>query len=285
VTNQRAEGRGSAATGHVPPRRRCTAALAGLALLTLALGAGSARAASPVEGVWSFNAGKIAIQAEPGGSFSGTVVAPTKFSQCTHPIGEEVWREMRSQPDGSYWGRHQWYFATDECIPNPSLGLTAWRVLQPSNRAHFLRVCFSEPGSSAQPTIGAGGVVANATFGCTDSALISALPTVSQRDFDRYVRLPESEGCKARRKLKIRIRDPKNDPFTEVVVKLHSGKVQRTAKLHRHGAITVARLDLRGLSKPSFTVTLKLTTALGEHLRRKHTYKLCPGKRHRHRRA
>jgi hypothetical protein len=159
--------------------------------------------------------------------------------------------------------------------------LTAWRELQSKGGGHFLRVCFSEPGG-LQPTIAAGGGAAHYTFGCSDSALISALPTVSQRDFERYVRLPDNRSCQVRSWLRIRIHDPKNDPFTRVVVKLNSGGQHRTAKLSRRGRTTVARLDLRGLSKPSFTVTMRLTTALGEHLRRKRSYDICSPKRHSH---
>src|SRR4051794_23193938 len=77
----------------------------------------AAQADSPIEGVWSFNGGKVAVEANSDGSFRGVVVAPTKFSQCLHPVGEEVWSQIRPQPDGSFWGLHQWYFETSECVP------------------------------------------------------------------------------------------------------------------------------------------------------------------------
>lgn len=268
-------------------RRRTGRLAVGLATLVVCvagLGTGTAVAANPIEGVWSFNAGKIAIQAGPGGTFSGTVVDPTKFTQCTHPVGEEVWSEMREQADGSYWGLHRWYFATEECIPNPSLGLTAWRVLTSSSGAHFLRVCFSEPGSTSQPTIAPNGTAAHDTFGCSDSALVSALPTVTQKDVGRYLRLPGNGTCVRRAKLTIRIRDPENDPFVDLAVTLRSGAVHRTAKLSHRKRTTVAKLSLRGISSASFTVTVRATTALGEHLVRKRTYSVCARKHHGHRR-
>src|SRR5262245_11468751 len=75
-----------------------------------------------IEGVWSFNGVKIAIQASQPGVFIGTVVAPTKFSLCTHPVGEEIWTQMVQQSDGSFWGLHQWYFESSDCFPNPAQG-------------------------------------------------------------------------------------------------------------------------------------------------------------------
>src|SRR5438094_836 len=89
----------------------------------------SAEASAPIEGVWSFNGGQVAVEAKGDGTFRGVIVAPTKFSQCFHPVGEEVWSEIRQQSDGSYWGLHQWYFETSECVPNPERGLTAFRVV------------------------------------------------------------------------------------------------------------------------------------------------------------
>jgi hypothetical protein len=267
-----------------PAARRLPLAVGVVALFALAPGVSPASAAS-IEGVWSFNAGKIAIQSEPGGTFSGTVVAPTRFAQCTHPVGQEIWSEMRPQSDGSYWGLHKWYFATNQCALNQSPGQTAWRVLKSPNGGRFLRVCFSEPGVESQPTISASGADANDTFGCSDSALIAALPSVSQRDVGRYLRLPGNDGCLRRRaKLTIHIRDPKNDPITKVVVKLRSGSVHRSARLSHGKSTTVARLNLRGLPQPSFTVTVNLTTALGNHLQRKRTYGICAPTHRRHRR-
>ena len=98
--------------------------LAAICVLALACSAGPAAAAQEIEGVWSFNGGQVAVQTGPGGTLTGTVVAPTRFTNCTHPIGERVWSGMQRQPDGSYWGLHQWYFNTTECLANPTLGLT-----------------------------------------------------------------------------------------------------------------------------------------------------------------
>lgn len=251
------------------------ALLLGVGLLLLAGGVSSATAAdAPIVGVWSFSGGKVAIQAQPDGTFVGKVVAPTKFAECTHPVGEEMWSGIAPQADGSYWGAHQWFFATAECIPNPALGPTAWRVIG-SAKSQFLRVCFSEPGSDTQPTIAADGTIANATFGCADSARISALPKLSSTKLARYVHLPRRGACLAHRKLKIRLQDPANDPFLKIQVSLKSGAFQKkaTIKRNKHGA--VATLSLGGLPKQSFVVRVRLTTVLGRHLSLHRKYRLC----------
>jgi hypothetical protein len=254
---------------------RLAVALISLTLGLLALWPGLASAATPIEGVWSFNGGQVAIQGQEDGSFVGTVVAPTKFSECYHPVGEQMWTQIRLQSDGSYVGLHQWYFATSDCIPNPALGLTAWRVLVAPNGSKFLRVCFSAPGSSSQPTIAADGVAHGATFGCSDSARISALPTIKQSEVDKYLILPDNHNCFGRPKMKIRIKDPVSDPFRKVSVKLRSGKVRRRAKLKHLAHGVVATLSLRGLPRETFTVTVRTTTLLGSSLTSKRTYRVC----------
>jgi hypothetical protein len=252
--------------------------LAALIATMLVFGVASARADSPIEGVWSFNGGKVAIQAE-GDALVGIVVAPTKFSQCTHPTGERMWTEMHHRPDGSYWGLHQWFFATSECIANPTLGPSAWRVMQTPSGDRFLRACFSEPGSASPPTIAPDGATAGATFGCVDSALIASLTAVSSAPFGRYVALPSNRTCISRSKLRIRIRVPKNDPLKKIVVTLNGGKVHRRATLRQHEKTVTAILSLDGLPAGSFTVRVRLTTVLGEHLSGGRTYVRCAKRR------
>ena len=271
--------------GYEVSRRRLAAGRFGvralllpIAVATIGLAAAeSASADTPIEGVWSFNGGKVAIQEAPDGTFHGTVVSPTKFAQCTHPVGEEMWTGITAQADGSYWGLHQWFFETEECVPNPILGPTAWRVLR-NGETRFLRVCFSAPGSNSQPTIGPDGAAANVTFECIDSARISSLPEVSSAKFARYVTLPGRKTCVARKRLRIRMRDPKNDPLAKIVVTLKSGAIHRKAKIVRGDGGAVATLSLRGLPNPTFTVTVRLTTVLGRHLSAKRKYRSCAQK-------
>ncbi|HET9152612.1 MAG TPA: hypothetical protein VFN85_00685 [Solirubrobacterales bacterium] len=246
----------------------------------------SAEAESPIEGIWSFNGGKVAVEANADGSFRGVIVAPTKFSQCFHPVGEEVWSEIKPQADGSYWGLHQWYFETSECVPNPERGLTAFRVVTGGDGSKSLEVCFSEPGSKSQPKIPPSGSPSGATYGCSNSARISPLPTVVPTDAPNYILLPGNGLCLTRPKLKVRLRDPSGDPIVLAKVRLRSGKVRRRAKLTQKTNGIVATLNLRGLTKPKFTVSVKVTTALGHHLQRQRAYRLCgpvrAGRHHKH---
>jgi hypothetical protein len=250
-------------------------ALAGLLAVGLGIAAASADAAEPIESVWSFNGGEVAVQAQPGGTLVGTVVAPTKFSECLHPVGEKAWTNVRRQPDGSYWGYHQWYFETAECVANPTLGLTAWRVLQTPTGSSFLRVCFSEPGSTSQPKIAPDGSSTGATFGCSDSALVSPVPAVKKSEAEKYILLPSNASCFGGRKLRVRLLDPAGDPFAKVLVKLRSGKLHRRAKLKRSQGRITATLNLTGLTAPKFTVKVRAETVLGRHLGAKRTYRRC----------
>lgn len=233
-----------------------------------------ARADPAIEGIWSFNGGKIAIQAGDPGSFIGTVVSPTKFSLCTHPVGEEIWTQMAQQADGSYWGLHQWFFESSECVRNPALGQSAWRVLQ-NAQGRYLRACFSEPGSHLQPTIDPSGDAADATFGCVDSALLSVLPHISSAKLTRYVSFPPGQSCLKRRTLRIHIHEPKNDPIQKIVVTVSGGGISHKAKIKRKKKSAVAIVHLGGFASESVTVRLRLTTVLGQHLSGKRQYKRC----------
>jgi hypothetical protein len=252
--------------------RRARMLLGAIAATALLVAAATpiAGAASPIEGIWSFNGGKVAIQSQVGGTFIGTVVAPTKFAQCPHPIGEPMWTSLRPQADGSYWGLHQWYF--ESCAPNPTLGPTAWRVIETANRSHFLRVCFGSPGSS-QPTIAPIGSGANVSYGCADSALIAPLPTdtSSALRLKRSVKLPSSRKCFSQRAFRIHLSDPKNDPLKEVVIRIRNRKIT----VVRHAGAIVARISLKGLPRGAFTIRIHAVTVLGHHLSSKRTYHTC----------
>jgi hypothetical protein len=245
------------------------------ATLLLLVGVSSAEADSPIEGVWSFNGGKVAVEANSNGGFRGVIVAPTKFSQCFHPVGEEVWSEIRPQSDGSYWGLHQWYFETPECVPNPERGLTAFRVIAAGDGSKSLEVCFSEPGSKSQPKIPASGSPSGATYGCSNSARISPLSSVEPTDAPKYILLPGNGLCLTRSKLKVRLRNPSGDPIVKAKILLRSGKIRRRAKLTKKSNGIVATLNLRRLTKPKFVVSVNVTTALGHQLKRKRAYRLC----------
>ncbi len=248
------------------------------ALVCVCLAAGlspSAQAAQPIEAVWSFNGGQVAIHPGPAGTFIGTVVQATSFAQCSHPVGEEMWSGLRVQPDGSYWGLHQWFFETTSCVHNPALGPTAWRVMA-AGSSRYLLVCFSPPGGP-QPTIAPDGTEGNVTYGCRQSAPIAATPTqptstrVGQARFAHSVTLPSNRRCFSARIFKIHLKDPSFDPLQSVLVTLG----QRRVKVTRHGNRFAATISLRGLPRGTFTVKVQERTVLGHRLRGSRTYHTC----------
>ncbi len=251
-----------------------TIALALTALLSV--GAASAAATTEIERVWSFNGGEVAISS-PNGKLVGIVVTPTKFSECAHKAGEEMWTEMALQPNGSYWGLHQWLFEKT-CAPNPERGPTAWRVLQRPDGSKYLLVCFSEPGKT-QPTIEPDGAAAGWTFGCVESAPTALLPVLAgsgqsgaeQISFGKSVILPKAAVCVRRHSLKLKLRDPKRDPLKEVVVRIGARKVvdvRGVARL-KQGIV------LKGLPSGTYTIKVVATTVLDQKLSGHRTYHSC----------
>lgn len=251
----------------------------GLATALFCLGTTTAGAASEIEGVWSFNGGEVAVHAIAGGKFEGVVVAPTRFAECTHQLGEAMWTEMTQQSNGSYWGAHQWLFEKS-CTKNPEPGPTAWRVLHASNGTRELEVCFSAPGQT-QPTIASNGTSANASYGCVKSTPTAPLPVVSSApsthpkagriSFATTVLLPRPSTCVRRGILKIKIKEPQRDPLRELVI--HIG---RHRALDIHSVKRLARGIVLG-HLPAGTYTLKIvaTTVLGQKLKGSRTYHSC----------
>jgi hypothetical protein len=238
---------------------------------TLAIGVTTAGAASDIEGIWSFNGGQIAVHPLTNGTFTGTVVVETKFAECTHPVGEQIWTGMTLQPDGSYRGFHQWYFEKSSCAVNPSLGPTAWRVLEAAGGSHYLSVCLSSPGTT-QPTIAANDSSSGATFGCVNSALTAPLPPASGRAGSKeHLLLPSAKKCLSLRLFKVHLPDPKYDPFKKVSVTIEQHKVP----VARRGQYIVATINLRGLPRGAFTLNIHATTVLGHTLSARRTYHTC----------
>jgi hypothetical protein len=247
--------------------RRLLLAICAVALL--GVGAVSARAASSIEAIWSFNGGEIAVHPLPGGEFTGTVVAATKFAECSHPVGQEIWTGLRLQPDGSYWGSHAWY-ESPGCMIDPTPGPTTFRVQRAQDGSHYLRACFSTPGST-QPRLPADGSEADVTYGCVNSARIAALPISHALAFRSLVTLPGSKKCFSRRSFQIHIRDPSHDPFTTVIIMLVKHRIPVT----RRGHFIVATVNLRHLPRGTFTIRIRATTVLGRHLIGHRTYHTC----------
>lgn len=257
-------------TKNAPPAQGCRRLfLLGIAatILLLTVGVAAAAATSSIEGVWAFEDGEIAITQAPNGTLVGTVVDETKFAECVHPVGEEIWTDMRQQPDGSYWGDHQWLFE-GTCARNPTPGPTAWRVIEASGGSKYLEVCFSSPGGP-QPSIAASGVTANVTYKCVNSAHTAALPSVGVAS-DR-LSLPSAKQCLSARLFKIHLADPKYDPLKHVSVTIKGRKIVTA----RQGRYVVATIDLKGLPRGVFTVKIDAVTVLGHRLRSHRTYHTC----------
>ncbi len=264
------------------PRRSWPIAVA--VAMFLGVGAASAGANSEIEGVWSFNGGQIGIQHLSNGMFAGTVVSETRFAECSHPVGQEIWRGIAEQPDGSYWGLHQWYLGGPACEENPVLGPTAWRVLKEPNGSRYLRVCFSHPGTS-QPTIAADGAPKepseyaehHVTYGCFNSGLTAPLPVApggsGTSSSVEHLTLPRTTPtqCLSGRLFKIRLKEPKYDPFKTVTITLSGHRVPTS----RRGKYVLATINLSSLSKGTFTLKIRATTVLGHHLSSSRTYHTC----------
>ncbi len=229
----------------------------------LAVAAASAAADSPIEGVWSFNGGEVAIAPQGGGTYTGTVVKTTTFDECAHQAGEKIWTGITQQPDGSFWGLHQWFFEGSGCEANPALGKTAWRVM-PAGTSHFLRVCLSEPGR-AQPTIAADGGEANDSFGCVDSALVSPLPTDTTA-------VP---ACEPGTKLRVHVRVHRTRPLKDIEVVVAGGHKRRVVAFKPRRKSFIAVVGLGQITAPTVRATVKLTTLAGVRLRQRHVYHRC----------
>jgi hypothetical protein len=259
-----------------PVLRRVLLSLLGCLILAAAVPAlASASASTELKGVWSFNGGEIAIHSEgPEGGLIGTVIEPTTFAHCPHQAGEEIWSGITLQPDGSYWGLHQWFYENGSCTPNPELGLTAFRVLSRGS-GQYLRVCFSEPGNGQQPTIAADGTAADASFGCVDSALVAALPTSAELKPENLIGLRSNTSCVAARRIRIRIHDPAGDTVLKSTVTVSGGARKQNVRVVRHGREEVAIVHPGQITGGRFTVTVTLRTALGHTIKTKRTYRTC----------
>lgn len=238
-------------------------------VVALAVAAASAAADSPLEGVWSFNGGRVAIQPDGDGTLTGIVISPTKFAECQHEVGERMWTDITPQPDGSYWGLHQWFYAESGCKPNPTPGASAWRVFA-SGSGKILQACLSEPGEP-QPTIPPEGELPGGPHTrCFTSALVSGLPVATASEF-----LSGPDACVAGNLLRIRIRNPRGNPLAQITVVVKGGGIRKTFRLKPHPKSFIAVLKLAPITAPTVRATVRLTTVLGAHLRHRHVYRRC----------
>jgi hypothetical protein len=245
--------------------------------LTIALAAAAPAAAqtADIEAVWSFSGGQVAVQAQSDGTFLGTVIRATTLATCAHPVGEAMWTGVRAQPDGQYFGAHQYYNDAD-CSPTPERGHTAYRVLLGPDGARFLRVCFAKPEEpTIQPSIAPDGSSVDATDGCVDSDLVSSLPAGKPK-IDQIATLPTQgkKRCLSRRSFKIRLREPSGDALKSASVYVNGKRIEV-----RKGNRLTAPINLKGLPKGRYTVKIVAKTVLGKTIQGKRKYRTCAKKR------
>ena len=252
-----------------------------LALAAVLVGvlAAPACAAPTVEGVWSFEGGQVAIVAAHDGTLTGTVVRPTRFSDCVHPTGERMWTSMTWQPDGQLFGGHQWYVIRD-CSRVPAPGPSAWRLLPQADGAYVLRFCVSRPEKpTAQPSIAPDGSSTGVTRGCYDSEKLFALqppPTLAQitQSLPSSVSASSSSRrCVSRRAFRIRLKEPRGDALRSATVLVNGKRV-----VVRRGKRLTAPIVLRGLPKGRFAVRITARTVLGRTVSGTRRYRTCTPK-------
>ena len=246
------------------------------ALASAGTSSGGSPTGNPIEGVWSFSGGAVAIEGLANGTYQGTVVSPTNFAVCTHPAGQVMWTGITQQSDGSFWGLHAWFKGGEKCEENPLRGLTAWRVLVGADGARHLIVCFSTPGDNSQPKIDATGKCTDGTFGpAIESSPLGGLPGSAANGgpitFEKIVLVPSNASCLKRSSLKIKLKNPKYDPLKEIVVKLNGKKVKKivgTEKLKKP-------IVLKNLPEGTFKVSIVAVTVLNERLKGNKKYTSC----------
>ena len=200
--------------------------------------ASPAGAASDIEGVWAFNGGEIAVQPAANGTFIRTVVTETTFAQCVHPVGQQIWTDITPQPDGSYWGLHQWYpesatrwFRRVERRPSrSSKGPTAPTTYESAlSRPGTSQPRIAPSGRQHRNDLGSAPVRRSALrcrpldprFGPTPVAPAidtGTTPTGASRPSTSWYRCRATRNARGSRGLEIRITDPKDDAFKTVTV-------------------------------------------------------------------
>lgn len=255
--------------------RILTSGLIAVALLLLTATGALAQAAD-VEGVWTFGDGQVAVQDAGDGTFKGTVIREVTLARCPHGVGEVMWVGMVRQPDGQWFGGHQWYNDSG-CTPIEQRGKTAYRVLPAEGGGVFLRVCFAAPDrQDLQPTIDAQGNSENTTTTCDDSKFVRPLPAGTP-SVTTIASLPKQgrKKCLSKRSFRIRLKEPQGDALKSAVIRLN-GKV---IKRRKAGTRITAPISLKGLPKGRYTLKLTAKTVLGRTISGTRKYRTCVPKR------
>ena len=232
--------------------------------------AAPAQAADQIEGSWLFESGEVLVQATGPGTFKGTVVKPTRFTACTHPVGQAMWQINGT--GASYAGAHVWY--SSACDEQPG-GQSTWQITSTDPANYTLRFCTVAPGGGP-PTFDPPGDPAGTPTGdtrCHDLKRI--LPPQAAPTFKSVVSLPKAtRKCRSRRNFRIRLRAPKADPLVRATVSVNGKRVRVVV-----GSRLTAPVDLRNLPKGRYTVKIVATTASSRVVQGTRKYRTCVPKR------
>ena len=178
---------------------------------------------------------------------------------------------------------------TADLVPEPTETLTvAYRVVTPGE------VTPGQPGVGATPDFA--GEPAAATGTITDDDAPASLPSAgpppppsappappptppavkatSKPSLQQVASMPSTKQCVSRRRFRIRLRAPKGARIVSATVKLR-GRTVAT----RRGKRVTAPIDLRGLPKGRFAVSIRVVLSGQRVVTGKRTYRTCAPKR------
>ena len=87
--------------------------------------------------------------------------------------------------------------------------------------------------------------------------------------------LPAAKRCVSRRRFPIRLREPRGIHIRKARVTLNG----KPARVRKSGGRFRATIDLRGLTKGSFTIAIRITTTDGRTVNGKRRYHTCEKRR------
>lgn len=174
---------------------------------------------------------------------------------------------------------------TADLVPEPTETLTvAYRVITPGD------VTPGQPGVGATPDFAGDPTAATGTILDDDApaGLPAAAPppappaappappvaAASKPSLQQVASLPSAKRCVSRRRFRIRLRSPKGARVVSATVKLRG----RTVATRRGERIT-APVDLRGLPKGRFAVSIRVVLDDGRVVTGTRTYRTCAPKR------
>ena len=255
---------------HFAPR----AALCALALTLVAAAPAAAQSPDPIEAVWEFSQGQVAVERQADGSFAGTIIRATTLSNCPHQPGERMWIDVVAQPDGQYFGKHQ-YLRDSDCSASER-GNAGYRILTRPDGSRFLRICFARPSSpELQPKIAPDGSNTDTDDGCVDSNFVEALTQAPPKLADVVTGLPrQTRGCASRRRFPIRLKEPPGDaiaPTPKPRVTRNGKSIPVVFRAGRWRSV----VDLRGLPRGRYTFKIVARTVRGRTIQGSRRYRTC----------